>query len=122
METSLEATVKYLLIAMFIFISFGNFMNLMISPQAYLLCFKLRGLTALLYLFINGLIALILMGIIIRKSTLISCATSLCYFSFHLLNSIIVSITIFKVPAFSTISLIGVILSLIPLLRALARR
>jgi len=42
METSLEATVKYLLIAMFIFIAFGNFMNLMISPQAYLLCFKLR--------------------------------------------------------------------------------
>ena len=122
MDTSLEATVRYLLIAMFIFIAFGNFMNLAASPQAYLLCFKLAGSSASAYLLANGLASILLIWLIVKESMFTWCAASLLYFGFHLANSVVISLTIFKAPAFSLISLIGLILSLIPLLRGLARR
>ena len=117
-----ETLVKLPLAALYFFIALGNFLNIAINPEAYLLFFKLGGLKATLYLVANGSAALILLALIIRLDPRKWTPLSLAYFAFHLANSIIISTEIFKAPAFSTISLIGLILSLIPVIRGLARR
>ena len=122
MADLVEALVKCLLATLYFFIALGNFLNIAINPEAYLLFFKLGGLNAILYLVANGSAALILLALIIRLDPRRWAPPSLAYFAFHLANSIIISIEVFGAPAFSTISLIGLILSLIPIIRDLARR
>ena len=117
-----ETLVKLPLAALYFFIALGNFLNIAINPEAYLLCFKLGGLNAILYLVANGSAALILLALIIRLDPRRWAPPSLAYLAFHLANSIIISIEIFGAPAFSTISLVGLMLSLMPIIRGLARR
>ncbi|MCD6420845.1 MAG: hypothetical protein J7L17_00345 [Thaumarchaeota archaeon] len=117
-----ETLVKLPLAALYFFIALGNFLNIAINPEAYLLFFKLGGLKALLYLTVNGLVALALLTTVVRYEPRRWALPSLAYFAFHLANSIIISTEIFGVFAFSTISLVGLMLSLMPIIRGLARR
>jgi len=117
-----ETLVKLPLVALYLFLALGSLLNAVINPEAYLLCFKLEGLKALLYLTVNGLVASALLTMIVRYEPRRWVLPSLGYFAFNLADSIIISTEIFKAPAFSTISLIGLILALIPIIRDLARR
>lgn len=120
--TLLDNTVKILLITLLIFISLGNLMNALVNPEAYLINFKLIGFNALIYLLLNGLIPILLIYLVIKAETYIWSISSSAFFSFHLINSISISMTIFMKPSFSVISLIGLVLSLTPLIRGLVRR
>ena len=117
-----ETLVKLPLAALYFFIALGSLLNAVINPEAYLLCFKLEGLKAFLYLTVNGLVALVLLTMVVKCEPRRWVLPSLGYFAFHLADSIIISTEIFGVFAFSTISLIGLMLSLMPIIRGLARR
>lgn len=115
---SIEEAAKYLLIALLFFIALGNLMNIFTNPEAYLIIWKLGGVSALPYLAANGAIPLILIYLILKSRYI----PAIAYFSFHIANSIIISVAIFSRPSFSLISLIGLMLSVIPLAKALSRR
>jgi len=120
--TLLNTLAKLLLITLLIFISMGNIMNALINPEAYLIYLKLAGLNASIYLLLNGLIPILLIYLVAKAETRIWSISSSTFFIFHLVNSICISVTIFRRPSFSVISLIGLVLSLAPLLRDLVRR
>jgi len=122
MQSALDTAVRYMLAVMLFFIALGNFMNAFVSPEAFFLFSKLEAASAIIYLIVNGSTALVLSILMLRGDLASRCFLTSIYFGFHLLNSLIVSLRFFGVPAFSTISLIGLILSLIPLVRGLVLR
>ena len=113
---------KYLLIILLIVTAAGNLMVVVINPEAYLIVSKLDGLPAQIYLFLNSMAALSLIYVIIKARHILWSILLAIFFGFHLTNSIIMSTTFFGTPSISWISLIGVAISIIELLKALAHR
>ena len=103
-------------------IAFGDLMIVIINPEAYLLASKLDGLPAQIYLSLNSMAALTLIYVIIKARRILWSILPAIFFGFHLINSIIISTTFFGDLSISWISLIGVAISTIELLKALARR
>ena len=117
---SIDKLAKYLLIILLIVTAAGNLMVVVINPEAYLIASKLDGLPAQIYLSLNSMAALLLIYAIIKARRVVWSTLLVIFFGFHLINSIIISITFFGDLSISWISLIGVTISTIELLKALA--
>ena len=118
----IDKLAKYLLVILLSIIAAGDLMVAVINPEAYLLASKLNGLPAQIYLSLNLMAALSLICMIIKMRPVIWSSLLTIFFGFHLINSIIISTTFFGDLSISWISLIGVTISTIELLKALAHR
>jgi len=118
----IDKLTKYPLAILLMVIAFGGLMIAIINPEAYLLASKLDGLPAQIYLSLNSIAALSLIYAIIKARRAVWSILLMIFFGFHLINSIIISTTFFETPSISWISLIGVAISTIELLKALAHR
>ena len=118
----IDKLTRYPLAILLIVIAFGNLMIAFINPEAYLLASKLDGLPAQIYLSLNSITALSLIYVIIKARRVVWSILPAIFFGFHLINSIMISITFFGAPSISWISLIGAAISTIELLKVLAHR
>ena len=118
----IDKLTKYPLAVLLLIIAFGDLMIAIINPEACLLASKLDGLPAQIYLSLNSITALSLIYAIIKTRRVIWSILLMIFFGFYLINSIIISTTFFETPSISWISLIGVAISTIELLKAPAHR
>ncbi|MCD6125803.1 MAG: hypothetical protein J7J19_02205 [Thaumarchaeota archaeon] len=118
----IDKLTKYLLIILLAITVVGNLMMAIINPEAYLMASKLEGSSAKIYLSLNLMIALLFIYAVNRIGRIIWSILLTIFFGFHLINSIITSITFFGNLSISGISLIGVIISMVEVFRALALR
>ena len=118
----MDKLAKYLLVILLSITAAGNLMLSIINPEAYLMVLKLNGLPAQIYMSLNIVAALLLTYAVIKARRVVWSILLVIFFGFHLINSIIISTTFFETPSISWISLIGVMISTIELLKALAHR
>ena len=119
---AIDKLTRYPLAILLMVMALGDLMIAIINPEAYLLASKLDGFPAQIYLSLNFMTALTLIYVIIKARRVVWSILLVIFFGFHLINSIIISITFFGTPSISWISLIGVAISTIQFLKALAHR